>query len=327
MPAPEIAPEMLSRIMAAVQSTVDVPQLSPAQLAAILELSAKTALSAAAAAPPLPAPPLAAVNGATPAALPPPLPAAAAAQPLPPQGGAYSGTSAPSSQVAAAAATAPRAPPPPPPLARSGSKRPAEAPPAVSWGTLQVALWDKDKRRRISANDYRGDLDAYLRTHPHLELYNRQDHAYSKSRIGVPGAASSHQPPVSNQLVAGTKLELLPGRASAHGKRAEPKVVVWDTRAQAKLPPDACPTQAALCAFLRAHPYLEVYAGQQPNAARRPLRDSPPLTPKGKAGGQAGPLPFEPAKSAGASGARPSLPSLAPPSVKAVHPEASAEAL
>ena len=84
----------------------------------------------------------------------------------------------------------------------------------MQWGSLQVALWDKMKRRRISANDYQGDLDAYLRANPHVEVYNRQD--AQASRAG-------------NQVVAGTKLAF-----KQAGK--ELKVVLWDTRAMAKLP-------------------------------------------------------------------------------------------
>lgn len=149
----------------------------------------------------------------------------------------------PSLPAKASAATAAASAAPPPQC--TGIKRAADAPPV--WGSLQVALWDKVKRRRISANNYKGDLDTYLRTNPHLEVYNRQDAVASRA---------------GNQVVAGTKLAMV---ATSSG---EAKVVVWDTSAQAKLPLEQSPTQSNLCAFLRTNPHVEVYGGQV--ASNRP---------------------------------------------------------
>ena len=218
---------MLSRIMSAVRNSSDVPELTEGQLSAIFTISASAAIAAAATA--TPAPP-----NAVDVAL------AAAAPPLTRELSTPSPTTwvpLAHADLSASQAVAP---------AGKGTKRAAGAPPPPVWGTLQVALWDKVKRRRISANNYKGDIDAYLRAHPHLEVYNRQD------------ATSKH---AGNQIVAGTKLALV------EGGRGEPKVVLWDTSAQSKLPPAQCPTQSGLCAFLRTHPHVEIYCGQKASAA------------------------------------------------------------
>ena len=48
------------------------------------------------------------------------------------------------------------------------------------WGPLHVTLWDKVQQRRVYSASYSGNLDSFLRTNPHLEIYNRQDFKLQK---------------------------------------------------------------------------------------------------------------------------------------------------
>jgi len=61
------------------------------------------------------------------------------------------------------------------------------------------------------------------------------------------------------QLLAGTKL--CTARPAAGG---ELRVVLWDGKAHRKLLVEESPTQASLCAYLKAHPHVQVYTGQTP---------------------------------------------------------------
>lgn len=134
-------------------------------------------------------------------------------------------------------------------LAASGAKRPHPNPNpsgakrlhgGAQWGELHVALWDKVRRRRISSKAYKGDLHAYLQAHPHLEVYNRQDAEQGGHR-----------------LLAGQKV-----RTEVCVADGLPKVVLWHTREARKLTPAESPAPSGLCAFLRAHPEVEVFNGQ-----------------------------------------------------------------
>ena len=111
-----------------------------------------------------------------------------------------------------------------------------------------MALWDKEKRQRVSAKSYKGDLHSHLMANPHLEVYNRQDDT-----------------PSGRQLLAGQKVATV-------SQAGEARVVLWHSREGRKLPTSECPTPAGLCAFLRANPFVVVYCGQQP---------SPPPPPAG----------------------------------------------
>ena len=128
------------------------------------------------------------------------------------------------------------------------------------WAPLQVALWDKQKRQKLPSSSYRGDLHEYLRANPHLEVYNRQD---------ALGAGAS------GQLLAGTKITTHQPSAGGHG--GEPRVVLWDGRQQRKLSIEESPTQAGLCAFLRANPHVQVYTGQMAHSAPSLAQSAPSL--------------------------------------------------
>ena len=263
---------MLSRIMAAVRNSNDAPDLSESQLASIFAIAANHSIAQQAHTNAAQA--SSANNHAT---MTTPI-----AQQMHPPSTASNPASRPPSSAASRGPTPPPAmgslssiaPLPPQaggdlPLGGVGVKLPAEAPAAsrssssgsssssgLAWGSLQVALWDKTKKRRISANNYKGDLDSYLRANPHLEVYNRQDATAARS---------------GNQIVAGTKLQFSTEGLSKKESVGEPRVVLWDTNAQAKLPVKQCPTQSGLCTYLRNNPHVEIYAGQVQTHKPAPL--------------------------------------------------------
>lgn len=139
-------------------------------------------------------------------------------------------------------------PAPPAKPSAAGSKR---------WGELHVALWDRVKRQRIASTAYKGDLVAYLRENPHLEVYNRQDVC-----AGKPGGVAPNAPRAGTKLCTATPVD---------GGSKEPRVVLWDTARVCKVPVAEAPTQSQLHTYLRAHPHVEVYAGQQSPCGASPL--------------------------------------------------------
>jgi hypothetical protein len=179
------------------------------------------------------------------------------------------------SPIVAAAADAPVETPPPslavfaplqpakPSAASIAQPTPAAAPVArgakrgrqgAQWGELRVALWDTVKKQRIASTSYKGGLVSYLQQNPHLEVYNRQDAGARQGASVLAGVKLSTETP----LMGG-----------------EPRVVVWDSRAQSKLPIEESPTQSALCAFLRANAHTEVYNGQLGPAQMAALSNAP----------------------------------------------------
>ena len=229
---PPMDPAMLAKVLAAVRSMPDVPALSDDQLQTILALAAKPPSAATAESVPQVAPLAPAMPLCTP----------------------YKGASPPplSWQVTEYLGKVPgsgSANPAPPASTAAASSRKRGRTGGVQWGELHVPLWDKAKRQRVSAKAYSGDLHSYLEANPHLEVYNNQD---APPRGGM-------------QLLAGQKLT----HAKLSNER-EARVVLWDSRTHRKLPIAEGPTPASLCAFLRAHPHVEIFSGQQPPATPLP---------------------------------------------------------
>ena len=130
----------------------------------------------------------------------------------------------------------------------------------AQWGELHVALWDKVAKRRIPSTAYKGELVAYLAQNPHLEVYNRQD-----------GAAALRP---GGQLLAGQRV------STELGESGELKVVLWDTHRQCKVPPEECPTQAGLAAYMRSNPHLAIFESQKPSPSAAPAPEAPPVEPE-----------------------------------------------
>jgi len=262
---------MLARVVAAVRCVPNVPSLSDEQLQAILAIAATppaatspASTSSAGASTSL------TESDARPAA---DQPAAATYPPAPAQAepnASAAPLSTPAKQGSAASLptlhwqtteylgaackrpTKPTTAPPPAPASANSHKR-RHAGGGLQWGQLHVALWDKSKKQRVPAKAYSGDLHSYLALNPHLEVYNQQDAA---ARTGA-------------QPLAGQKL------AHERDPSGEARIVLWDGREHRKLPTADCPTPAGLCAFLRAHPHVEIFSGQQPLHSPSP---PPPTT-------------------------------------------------
>lgn len=162
----------------------------------------------------------------------------------------------------------------------------------AQWGELHVTLWDKLKRQRIGASAYKGDLHTYLREHPHLEVYNRQDYVTESGLKRVAPRAAGVAMPSSG----------------TGGGGGEARPVLWDTRRQCKLAAAECPTQVTLSAFLHEHSYVEVYRGQRavtPSPGVTKAFDGSTAPTKSSHSAIAPPLPVSDAKRAGSTASRP----------------------
>ena len=135
--------------------------------------------------------------------------------------------------------------------------KPPEQKPAAPAAAPAVTLWDAQSRSRISgaAAPNPKEMEAFLRSHPHVKVYANQD------------TATAHPP----------------ARPEPATHPVPVRVAVWDALKNRKLTGAEAPTEKELAGFLQRNPHCEIYSGQRPAPPpAAELGSEPPLKPSFK---------------------------------------------